>query len=306
MNGEAKQYTTLNRSPYYKSRRIRIWSAAIVAIVAVLCVQSVLPELKLLPAFASGTGAAIVLAIFLTALLCEYIDSSMGMGYGTTLTPLLLLVGYDPLQIVPAVLISEFVTGIAASFMHHCDGNMNLLNNRRERGTAILLSSLSILGAVTAVIIALHIPQWWLGAIIGVIILSVGVVILATFKKRFRYRRSHIIALGTIAAFNKGLSGGGYGPLVTAGQVVSGISPKQAVGITSLAEGVTCFVGLTAYILMYGQLDWALTIPLTLGALFSVPIATLTVRHMPEYIMRAGIGVCTCSLGMLSLIKLVW
>ena len=40
-------------------------------------------------------------AIFLAALFCEYIDSALGMGYGTTLTPLLLLAGFDPLEIVP-------------------------------------------------------------------------------------------------------------------------------------------------------------------------------------------------------------
>jgi len=29
------------------------------------------------------------------------------MGYGTTLTPLLLILGFEPLQIVPAVLLSD-------------------------------------------------------------------------------------------------------------------------------------------------------------------------------------------------------
>jgi uncharacterized membrane protein YfcA len=51
-----------------------------------------------------------------------------------------------------------------------------------------------------------------------------------------------------VAAFNKGLSGGGYGPLVTAGQVVSGLPPKHAVAISSVAESFTCVVGLAAYL----------------------------------------------------------
>ena len=55
--------------------------------------------------------------------------------------------------------------------------------------------------------------------------------------------------LGTLAAFNKGISGGGYGPLVTAGQVLSGIRGRNAVGITSLAEGVTSIVGFGIYFL---------------------------------------------------------
>jgi len=39
------------------------------------------------------------------AFVCEFIDSSLGMGYGTSLTPILLLMGFHPLQVVPAVLL---------------------------------------------------------------------------------------------------------------------------------------------------------------------------------------------------------
>ena len=42
-------------------------------------------------------------------LVAEYIDSTLGMGYGTSLTPILLLLGYSPAQVVPAVLFSERV-----------------------------------------------------------------------------------------------------------------------------------------------------------------------------------------------------
>jgi len=79
-------------------------------------------------------GSLVPLLLFTVALACEYVDSSLGMGYGTTLTPVLLL------------------------------------------------------------------------------------------------------AAG-------GLSGGGYGPLVTSGQVIFGVPAKSAVAITSLAEGITCLAG---------------------------------------------------------------
>ncbi len=288
-----------------RSRRIRVWAAAVLLIVLALAVQAVWPELNLLPKQEGSLGATTILAVFLAAMFCEYIDSSLGMGYGTTLTPLLLLAGFAPLQIVPAVLLSEFITGIGAGLLHHRDGNVDFLRDRKARGTVILLSMLSIVGAVAAVTLALRIPKFWLSAIIATIILSVGVVILATIRRQLAYRRSHIIALGAIASFNKGLSGGGYGPLVTGGQMVSGMPPKQAVAITSLAEGLTCFVGLTAYLLMGGGLYWWLAIPLTLGAIFSVPIATLTVRKVSEGFMRGSVGVVTCLLGVLAFVKLL-
>ncbi len=297
---------SLSRVPGIRLMRVRIWAALVLSIVLLLVIEMVVPDWQVLPDFMSRLKPGAVLAIFVAALFCEYIDSSLGMGYGTTLTPLLLLAGFEPLQIVPCVLLSEFFTGLAAGFMHHRDGNIDFIRDRRARGTMVLLSILSAIGAITAVTIALHVPKFWLKAIIAVIILSVGVTILATIRRQLRYRRSHIIAVGTIAAFNKGLSGGGYGPLVTAGQVVSGMPPKHAIAITSLAEGLTCIVGLIAYVLIHGRIDLTLAVPLTLGAILSVPIATLTVRGLPEYMVRSGVGAVTCMLGILSLIKLIW
>ena len=75
--------------------------------------------------------------------------------------------------------------------------------------------------------------------------------------------------------------------------------------ITSLAESLTCRVGLTAYVLLQGHIEWMLAVPLTCGAMLSVPIATLTVRRLPEGIMRAGVGVTTCLLGVYTFAKLV-
>lgn len=284
-------------------RRVRIWAAVVMSVLLLLALQATfawpLPE-------ASGKmGPAVWLLVFLAALACEYIDSSLGMGYGTTLTPLLLLAGFEPLAIVPCVLFSEFITGICAGAMHHRDGNVDLLGDPEARRTAGWLSILSVVGAVAAVVFALEVPTFWLTAIIAIILLSVGVVTLATSGRQLRYRRGHMIVLGAVAAFNKGLSGGGYGPLVTAGQVVSGVKARHAVAITSMAEALTCLVGLAAYLALRGNLQWTLAVPLTIGALLSVPVATLTVRGLSESVLRRSVGAVTCLLGLLAIVKLL-
>ncbi len=286
-------------------RRIRIWAVALFTVVAVLGLQIGWPSLKIVPSFGSSLPATTVMAAFLAALVCEYVDSSLGMGYGTTLTPLLLLCGFNPLQVVPCVLISEFCTGLSAAVLHHRDGNVDLLRDREVRSTAMLLCLLSAAGAVAAVLFAVRVPKVVLTAVIGGIIISVGVLILATGRRQLRYRRGHMVALGTIAAFNKGLSGGGYGPLVTSGQVISGLAPKKAVAVTSLAESVTCIIGLIVYIAAGKHIDWSLAVPMTLGAMFSVPVATLTVKKIPERAFRLVVGAITCGLGLLSLSRLL-
>ncbi|MCK4232918.1 hypothetical protein KAX75_00695, partial [candidate division WOR-3 bacterium] len=59
--------------------------------------------------------------IFIAALAfcCEYIDSSLGMGYGTILSPVLIIMGFDPLIVVPSILLSQAVGGFTASIFHH-------------------------------------------------------------------------------------------------------------------------------------------------------------------------------------------
>jgi hypothetical protein len=292
----------IGRLPSLRSRRIRLWLVLFSVTLVVLALQA-----TLLGRQAAGLTLAsdTVVLVFIAALVCEYLDSSLGMGYGTTLTPLLLLAGFEPLAIVPAVLLSELLTGLAAGLMHHRDGNVDFIRDARARRTVLLLTVLSAAGAVLAVTLALSISKFWFGLAITGIILAMGVLILATLRQRVRYRPGGIVLVGTVAAFNKGLSGGGYGPLVTAGQVISGLPAKNAVAITSLAESFTCLVGLVAYVALGKGVDLALALPLALGAMLSVPLATVTVRRLPERGMRAAVGGLTLVLGLVALVKLL-
>jgi len=185
----------------------------------------------------------------LLALFCEYIDSTLGMGYGTTLTPILLLAGYEPTQIVPSVLLSEFLTGILAGIFHHGCGNVNFKPGSHPLKVALVLAACSIIGTLVAVAIAVNVPKWVLKTYIGVLVLSMGIGILLTIGKTFAFSWKRVVGLGLIAALNKGLSGGGYGPLVTGGQILAGVDGKEASRITSLAEGLVCIVGVLTYIL---------------------------------------------------------
>jgi uncharacterized membrane protein YfcA len=288
-----------------RHRRVQLWAVAVVAIVGLLGVQMCWPNMPLLSGLHIDIPAGQILLLFLVAMACEFIDSSLGMGYGTTLTPLLMLAGFAPAQVVPAVLLSECCTGITAGLLHHRDGNVDFLRDRTARGTTILLLVLTVMGVLTAVFVAGRISKFWLSATIAAIVLAVGVLILLTANRQLRLRRGHLLVVGAVAAFNKGISGGGYGPLVTSGQIVCGLPAKQAIGITSLAEGLTCLVGVAAYLMVGRPMDWSLAGPMTAGAMLSVPVATLVVRQMPETLMRCTVGLVTCLLGAIALAKVL-
>jgi len=275
-------------------------------------------------------GLGVILTLITFAFVCEYMDSTLGMGYGTTLTPVLLLMGYRPIQIVPAVLLSELISGILAAFFHHREGNVNFKPESNEifqiqnileplgymqsfRKTlpqhlkvALLLTVCSIGGTVAAVSVAVSIPKFWLKLYIGCLVLSMGVIILILFKRQFGFSWKKVAFLGLIASFNKGMSGGGYGPVVTGGQILSGVEGKSAVGITSLAEGLTCLVGVIAYILLSNStIDWHLAPLIVIGAVLSVPLSAKSVKFLGTKRLKLAIGILTIILGSLTIIKTV-
>jgi len=235
------------------------------------------------------------------AFVAEFIDSSLGMGYGTTLTPILLMLGYEPLVVVPAVLCSELATGLLAAALHHRAGNVRFVG--RELGVAGMLCGLSVVGAVAAVSVAVSIPGVWLKVWIAAVVICMGVLTL--FRRReYRFSWGRLAAFGALAAFNKGLSGGGYGPLVTGGQLMAGNGVRSSIGVTSLAEGVTCAVGLGAFLLAGGRLDLRLAVPLFIGALLSVPLAVFIVRRVHEVAERRLVGLAMLALGILMVARL--
>lgn len=77
---------------------------------------------------------------------CELIDSGFGMGYGTILTPTLLLLGFEAADIVPTVLLSELLSGFTAAFFHHEIRNVNLSLKGDHLKPALILAAGSISG----------------------------------------------------------------------------------------------------------------------------------------------------------------
>ncbi|UCD15955.1 MAG: sulfite exporter TauE/SafE family protein [Candidatus Omnitrophota bacterium] len=246
-----------------------------------------------------------VLLIMPLAFFCEFIDSSLGMGYGTSLAPILLLMGFEPLQVVPAVLFSEFVSGITAASFHHSIDNVSFRRSSKDTKIAAVIAVFSIIGTIMAVFLAIRLPAKLLKFWIGIMVVSMGVFILATFKRKPRFTWRKITVLGTIASFNKGMSGGGYGPLVMGGQLLSGIGVRNAVGIVSLAEGLTCLVGIILYFFLKSEVDWSLTPWLMAGAVLSVPFAAHTLKRIPEKKMKIAIAFTLVLLGALTLVKVL-
>ncbi|MCI0498645.1 MAG: sulfite exporter TauE/SafE family protein [Planctomycetales bacterium] len=259
--------------------------------------------------------------------ICEYMDATLGMGYGTTLTPLLLLVGLSPGRVVPAILVSQLIANILASLFHHLEGNVNFRPSSSifhvkylfslHRGfqqirqsfpmhlkIGLLFGLCGIVSAPVAVWVAVRLPKFWLNLYIGTLVFFMGVLILVMFNRKLTFSFWKITGLGLFASFNKGLSGGGYGPIICAGQILSGVEGKNAVGITALAEGITCFAAVLMYLCVGDQTtNWQLAPWITGGAVLSVPLSAKSVKIIGERKLKLAIAVLTIILGAYTIFK---
>lgn len=242
-------------------------------------------------------------AVVILAFLLEVVDASIGMGYGTILTPVLFMIGFDPLQVVPAVLVSQLGGDFLAAFFHHEFKNVNLSIGSKHFKVAVTLSLLGLIGSVIAVVVAVNLPKLLLSLYIGTLFAVTGLIVLATRNRNYDFSWIRLISLGSLAAFNKGISGGGYGPIVTAGQILAGVKARSAIGIISLAEGVTCVVAVLMYFLIGRNIDWLLSILLSIGVVLSAPLAAFIVRKIESRKLRLIIGISTLILGVSTIIK---
>jgi uncharacterized membrane protein YfcA len=245
-----------------------------------------------------------LLVICVTAFISEYLDSGLGMGYGTALAPILIIIGYNPLQIVPAILISQLITDITACLFHHNCSNVDLRIKSDDFKIASLLGLVSSAGVIISVILALKLASWIITFYIGVLVLAMGILIIFSINRPIRFSWPKITGISFLAAFNKGISGGGYGPLVMGGQILSGVNAKNAVGITAFAEAITCFIGFIAYLIAGKFIDWKLTGLLIASAILAVPFAALTVRKIPTDKLKKYAGILMAILGLLTILKL--
>lgn len=252
-----------------------------------------------------SSALGFIIGIIVISLFCEYLDSTLGMGYGTIMTPLLLFAGYEPVAIVPSILLSELLTGITASVGHQLSGNVNMRPGTKGFKIAMILGVCSLVGTTVGSALALRLPKDVMVLIIGSIITLMGLaVIIQQFRRSLRFSWTKVTIIGIIASFNKGISGGGYGPLVTGGQVVAGVDAKSAIAISSFAESLTCLVGVIIFIAGGAAIDWHLMIGIGIGSLLSVPLSVLTVKRMQARMMTTIIGTCTMLMGLLMLFNI--
>lgn len=248
-----------------------------------------------------GLSAYIGLAV--VAFACELIDSSLGMMYGTILAPVLIISGFHPLLVVPSILLSQAVGGFIAAGFHHRLGNAYFSLRSIDSKAVYIITIFGIAGVAAALSLALNIPPWAIKTYIGVLVLAMGTIILS--KRKFIFSWKKLSVIGFISSFNKAMSGGGFGPVVTTGHIISGIDSKNAVGITTLAEAPICIAAFVGYLLFHPGFTWNLAIALTVGAGIAAILGPHITSRFPSSRLKTAVGILALALGVWLLVKVI-
>jgi len=203
--------------------------------------------------------------LFMSALIMEFIDSFLGMMYGTVLSPLLIIMDYNAKDVVPSILISQAIGGFIASWRHHRFKNADFNSGTTDRRIAVTIIWFGVFACLIGVFLSISISPKVLNTYIGLLVAVIGVMILC--GRSLILTSGKIYLLGFVSAFNKALSGGGFGPLVAGGQLVfRDRSEKGAIGSTDFAEAPICLFSFFLWVFFKGLPPATLLLPLCLGS----------------------------------------
>jgi len=241
----------------------------------------------------------LIVPAFLTAM----IDIVFGMGFGLTLTPILLLLGFPPHEIVPALLFSSLMGNVFSSIFNHRFKNVDFSLCSKHFNMSMVIGILGIAGSFIGASISIGISNFYLSLYIGLLIVALGLFLLLNKKMKSSFSWIKLVFLSLFGSFNKGISGSGFGPIVTTGMIMMGVNEKAAVSIQTFSELFVSISGFLTFVLAGSQISWNLVLPLSVGVIISTPLAAFVVHKFESTTLRNAIAMVTVVLGLLTLLS---
>lgn len=231
--------------------------------------------------------------IFLFACIATLVDGGIGMGYGVSLTTLLLSIGVGTAVASAAVHISEVVTALVSGVSHFLLGNFD-----QKIFTFLAIPGVfgGSLGAYTAVHFA---DATFVKPAIASLLFVLGVLIIVKFvrKKELleeeyeRPRVRHLMPLGFVASFIDAIGGGGWGPITTPTLVMRNAHPQKVIGSVNLAEFFIAFSISLTFFMTLPKIDLAIVLPMIVAGVISAPLGALITKKLPIRTIGIIVGV---------------
>lgn len=98
-------------------------------------------------------------------------------------------------------------------------------------------------------------------------------------------------ACGVLAAFNKALTGGRFGPVTSIGEIISGVNSKLSIATTIYAKSLICMMSFLFWIILQGGIEIAFALALGIGSALGAVIGPWITYKMKFNKLRSSIGI---------------
>lgn len=238
----------------------------------------------------------IVWHVVLIGLFFEFMDASAGMGFGTAMSPLLMMIGFTPLQVVPVIMIQQGTAGAIGAFLHKEFKNVEWRFKPMSETVKLWLfiagmGCLATLISITAVYSIFKVHKIWIKTYVLLLLLAMGLIALyqGFSTREWSYKPKLMLLFGFLAGFNKGIGGGGYGPVVTVGGLLSGVPAKSQLAVTAISEGTVSLFAVIVWFANLGagiKIDFLLLPSTMITVIGGGILAPFAVRVFPEKLWR--------------------
>jgi uncharacterized protein len=227
------------------------------------------------------------LLMLVTGFLAQLTDGSLGMGYGTISTTVLLAYGVSPAIVSSRVHSARVFSSGVSGYSHHRFGNIN----KKLFKTLVIPG---VIGAIIGAALAYFGQAYsdWVRLPLSIYTLYLGYFIIRkAFKKRkLRDKVKKAGLLASIGGFLDAFAGGGWGTLVTSTLMSKRKSPRYVIGSVCLAEFFVVFASsITFFILLKSIPLWDVA-GLIIGGVIAAPIAARLVGKLPIKTMFIIVG----------------
>jgi uncharacterized membrane protein YfcA len=234
----------------------------------------------------------------------EHARSILGMGYGTTVTGVLVALGLDPHMVVPAVLLLGILPASIDVGSYGWSDPSVPSPTRRLIGMGVIIAVAGMVGAVFGAWGALSLSGPALSGVIAAVLLAVGVLAAIEGRVSFRPLKGRVAAvvLGLVAGAGRGLMGGAYGPVLGSLDIDTEDSKTTTRAVLALPELLSCAAALAVFGIPASPPLWNLIGGLMVGSLVVKMLSALPVPPPAVEVARAVTAVGTIVLaGLLTL-----
>lgn len=236
----------------------------------------------------------VVIAFALAGAMAQFVDGTLGMGFGVTSATVLLYLGVAPVTASAATHAAKLPTTLVSGLSHWRAGNV-------DKGILLRVAVPGAIGgfcgAVVLTNISLASAKGWMAGLL----FFFGAVILARFGFGIRliptpangHRTRWLAPIGLLGGFVDATGGGGWGPVVTPSlMTVTSREPRKVVGTANAAEFVVAVSVSTGFITgaAHEDIPWLAVLGLVAGGVLVAPVAARLAGRLPHAPMGTLVG----------------